>query len=390
MSVATPTASSPGPSLGGPAPDAPRAWRPEQYGPLVRAARALVDGPDACLAALDDVPDLTPEALAGFVADQRLAPWMEPALDEPRLAARLPDAFVADQRERTRERHRRIDVQRADLAELHGAFAAADVPFMLVKGLVFGARFHGGVHRRFQHDIDVLVRARDAAAAQAVLEARGYEMRGREPGPGRIRRAARRGQSKLDLHWSLRRRARRRVDERRLWRDAAPFRLDGRDHLTLGDEHALTFALIALCGDLRRGACHARHFLDLYLMLRALEPADGPAPDWDAWLARRDAQVLLKPCVNVLALLLSVWHVADEFPALAAAVCRHAARIEIRDEAEATALLLRPRGDDVNETWYRRAYPYSRHAEFAWRWRREPARSLARLRADARFELPAR
>jgi hypothetical protein len=355
----------------------------------VRSARALADGEAACAAALDRVPGLTPAALANFLTDQRLMPWMAPVLDAPRLAARLPADFVDAQRARLVERRARIDAQRRDLAELHAAFAAAGVPFLLVKGLVFGARYHGGVHRRFQHDLDLLVRAEHAGPAQRVLEGAGYEMIGREPGPGRIRRSAVRGHSKIDLHWSLRRRARRRVDEDALWAAARSLSLDGLEHRTLGDEDALTFALIALAGDLRRGAAYVRHFLDIYLMLRALQPAGSPAPDWDAWLDRRDAQVLLKPWVNVLALLLAVWHVAGEFPALAAAVCRRRERIEIRDEAEATELLLQPRGDDVNEIWYRRAYPYSRRAEFAWRWLREPHRTLARLRPGAGFELPA-
>ena len=70
----------------------------------------------------------------------------------------------------------------------------------------------------------------------------------------------------------------------------------GHEFETLSDEDTLAFLLVSLCEDLRRGACRAKHFLDLYLMLRALDSQ----MDWERFCERQRERGVLKVAINVL------------------------------------------------------------------------------------------
>ena len=279
----------------------------------LRTIRAVLCGEEAYVAALEGAAGFDAAEYAEFLDDHRLFPWVAPVLDGERARSRLPAALIAAADER-REPHRlRIEQLVSETLEVDDAFEGAGIDRLFLKGLYFGTRFFGDVRRRHQRDVDVLVHPRDFPRALAALERIGYSREPGRMGEGAVRWGMRRGYAAVDVHWNLRRRARRRIDEEWLWGERASFALAGTTLETLSDEHTLVFLLLSMCGDLRRGGCTARHLLDLYMALRTV----GAGVDWEAFLARREAESLVKPCVNVLAVFFALWRAAPESPALA-------------------------------------------------------------------------
>jgi hypothetical protein len=266
----------------------------------------------------------------------------------------LPAVLVAAVETGSGARRRRHAEVVAETLEVQDALARAGLACRHLKGVSFGRRFFGDPRRRHQRDVDVLVRAADRDAALAALEGIGYV---REPGAiseGVVRWGLRRAYAAVDLHWNLRRRARRRVDADDLFADPVRFELDGRTLETVSDDATLVFLLLSLCGDLRRGACGVRHLLDLHLALRALAPDLDP----EDFFARRARQRLLMPCVNMLAVFFALWRAAAEFPALAESLLRRRQLVQIRGADEALALLTANGDAEAGRRWFRRAYPY--------------------------------
>ena len=147
-------------------------------------------------------------------------------------------------------------------------------------------------------------------------------------------------------------------------------RLSGSDTLQLHQSLVDSLSLVGLLSI----EVVEKHFLDLYLMLRAL----GPAFDWDGFLAPRRRERVEKACVNVLAVFLELWDCAGELPGLAAALRARHRLIELDGAGEAVALIERPRGNRENRTWYRRVYPRSLPRFWAWRLTRDLPHTLAR------------
>ena len=335
----------------------------DAYLSAVRLVRALADGTDRFAATVAADPAFDPAALVTFARAHRLVAWIVPGLAVPKVAARLPDDVtrrfddeVAVARARTRE-------VVTETRELVDALEGVGIPTRLLKGLAFGVRLYGDVARRYQRDVDVLVPPADAARAVDVIERLGYVPEEGRIGTGAVRRGFRRDRAAVDLHWNLRRRSRRQIAAARLFDRPVPVVVGDRTYATLDDETTLTFLLLAMCGDLRRGGCRARHLLDLHLALRAFVPRLDP----EAFLARRRAQGLEAPCVNVLAVFLGVWDVADELPTVVEAVHRRRRQVVVRDAKEALAVVARPADDPRNERWFQRAYPYDGFGAWARR-----------------------
>jgi hypothetical protein len=117
-------------------------------------------------------------------------------------------------------------------------------------------------------------------------------------------------------------------------------------------ESTLLIQLIMIADDLRRGACKAKLFLDLYVFCRTL----GSDWSWEAFFAARRSQRLEKLAVNVCALFLDLWDCAGEFPELATGVDRRAKMLEIASSAAADTILSRPRGNLENKRLMKRIY----------------------------------
>jgi hypothetical protein len=138
-----------------------------------------------------------------------------------------------------------------------------------------------------------------------------------------------------------------------VWSERQTLRTPGWSFDTLSDDHTLLHLLASICADLRRGACRAKQFLDLYLALRRF----GPDLDWEGFFARRAAQGLERVAVNALALFATLWDAADELPELAEALDRRLALVELRGAHEALAIATRPRRSRANRLWFVRLRP---------------------------------
>ncbi len=366
----------------------------------VRVVRALAASPDACFAALERAPDYDAEAFAAFLSYHKLLDWVAPVLASERARPWVSAGFLARLIEHPTLRRAHNEALLRASEEIRAAFAAADIDCLFLKGLYFAQRFYGDVNRRHQGDIDVLVRSAHLEAALEVLAQLEFdvttnlddgkpvaerlrEIRGPVPEKAPHAVSVRRGVVRLDLHWCLDTRSLARADEAGLWSRRRRFTLAGCEFETLGDEDTLAFLLVSLCGDLRRGACRAKHFLDLYLILRELDPT----LDWEGFCERMRERGWLPLGINVLAVFLNLWGCADELPGVVASVELRLRQVELRDGAEALALMERPRGNRENRVWYRRVHPRSRWRFQAWRLTRDLPHTLARLAQARAFPL---
>jgi hypothetical protein len=334
-----------------------------EYLAHARLVRAMADGTEAFAAAVARASSFDAAGLVAFARAHRLVAWIAPGLAVPSVSARVPDAvarLLADEVAVARTRTGEVV---AETRELVDALEGVGIPTRVLKGLAFGVRFYGDVARRYQRDVDVLVPPADAGRAVDVVGRLGYVPEEARVGEGAVRRGFRRGQAAVDVHWNLRRRSRRRIDPARLFDRPVPVVVGDRTYATLDDEATLTFLLLAICGDLRRGGCRARHLLDLHLALHSVVPR----LDLDGFLARRRAQGLEPPCLNVLAVFLGAWDVAEELPSVVAAVERRRRQVVVRDAAEALEVVARPADDPRNERWFQRAYPYDGFGAWARR-----------------------
>lgn len=341
----------------------------------VRVIRALVDGGEAFRAALESA-DLDARDFASFLTRQKLVDWVGPALADPRVRQRLPYGFaerVASHCAACRQRNAllsRVAVQAKAQLE------SREIECLLLKGLYLAQRFYGDLQRRHQNDLDLLVRRSDFEPALDALAEIGFDVstdldsgnpmslrlrKIRRPVPGRAPHAVRvrRGGAPIDLHWCLRSRSLRRLDERALWAAREKFSLGGVAFETLSDDYTLTFLMLSICTEVKRGTSRARQFLDLYLALRQLDSRT----DWEAFFERRRREGLHRVCATAAALLLVLWDCGAEIPRLVRALESRRRQVELRDEAEALALVTRPRGNPEGRTWRRRVYPRSRIGE---------------------------
>ncbi|HEY8153598.1 MAG TPA: nucleotidyltransferase family protein [Myxococcota bacterium] len=366
-----------------------------------RAVRALAGGSDAFVSALERTPDYDADCFERFVTHHQLRAWVAPALTSVRAERLIGAGFRDRLREYRAARIVRNHELLRDSVEVRSALSEAGLGCLFLKGLYVGQRFYGDANLRHQGDVDVLVRSRQLEAALAALARVGYdvetnlddgkpvaarlrEIRGWAPAKAPHAITVRRGATRLDLHWCLNSRSFGRVEEQALWTGRRRFQLAGHDFETLSDEDMLAFLLVSLCEDLRRGAGRAKHFLDLYLILRALDARI----DWERFCERQRAQGVLKPSINVLATFFALWGCAAEFPGVARALERRLRLVELRDAEEALALIERPRGSAENRVWFRRVFPRSSSRYWAWRLTRDLPHTLTRLQGSREFVLP--
>jgi len=362
-----------------------------EYRSSAHVVRALAAGEEAFFSTLEKAPDFDAGAFEAFLTYHNLLDWVAPAFANERAASLLPEAFRRSVADHRAARLVRNEVLLRESVQIRDAFAAAGIEPLFLKGLYFGQRFYGDVNRRYQSDVDVFVRSARLEEALTALGQIGFDVettgfgvtvrqrlgkiRGRRPETAEHAVTVRRGPTKVDLHWCLSSRSLRRIAEGPLWAARRRFVLEGHEFETLSDGDTLMFLLVSICGDLRRGACRAKHFLDLQLMLNALEPA----LDWDRFCAQRRREGVLRACVNVLDVFLTVWDRAGELPATARAVAGRQRLLEVYSDEEAFALVERPRGNAENRTWFSRVYPRSELRYWARRLTRDLPHTLARL-----------
>jgi hypothetical protein len=368
------------------------------YRTNVRAVRALADGQEAFWDVIRETPGFDGASFGEFARRNLLFSWIGPVLEDDAFRGLLP-ADLLELADARRAAARRRNLALLDVSkQLVVVFNAAGIESLFLKGLVFAERFYGDVDRRHQMDVDVLVRPAAMENALAVLAEAGFDTivdresgkpmherleRIRRPGRRRVPHAlgVRRGEVDVDLHWCLRSRALAPRQEESLWAHCSEASLAGTPVRTLSKEHTLMFLLLSIASDIKRGACRAKHFLDLHLFLHRLEREI----DWDGFFVSRSKEGLLRLCVNVLAVFAVVWDCAEEFGGLRRALEQQRHLVDLRDKAEAVILLERPRGNRENRVWRRRVYPRSRWAGVASRWTLDLPYTLSRLARRRRF-----
>ena len=248
----------------------------------------------------------------------------------------------------------------AAYGEVRHALETHGVDVLVLKGFYFAERLYGGIDRRPQHDLDLLVRPRDFRRAVARLREMEFSRRKHDLHST----AFNRGDVQVDVHRYLRWAPAFAVDEDALWRTALDVVVQGTPVRTLSDDYTLVFLLLASFEDLGQGVAKLKQLLDLYLLLRVMDATS----DWEAFFARRSAENLLTVAVNVLGVCLEVFDARAELPALAAALDRRTALRVLVSREETMRLIGAPAKDRANLVWFGRVYPGSLAHWLLWFW----------------------
>jgi hypothetical protein len=290
----------------------------------------------------------------------------------PSLPADLREAF----REAAQRQADRSGRLLGALGEILGAFRAAGVPCLLLKGLGLVARYYGAPDRRATRDIDLLVREVDLRAAEEALRSLGFRLASVVPSRAFALRFTHafdyvRGDLTVDLHWTLARHPSFRFDLEGLRGRRQPCTIGDLTVDVPSDEDALAFSALAAFRDLQRGALRARTLVDLHRIAAACRGLD-PA----AFLARRDAEGTRRITVNVLALLLHALDARAALPAIADLVDGAGAALRV-DATSHLRALEPPRFALGNRLLAIRLYECSPARSFLWWLLSMPVRLLA-------------
>jgi hypothetical protein len=308
------------------------------------------------LVALPDAPELIADRLRAH----HLVGLVGRAVGDAGGQDPLPHELLAALASRQPEQRLSVAALLDAFDEVRRELALVGVPALLLKGLLFAERLYGGIDRRPQYDVDVLVRARHFDRALRALERCGFARQTYDLHS----RTLVRGDLKLDLHRFLRWAPAYRLDEQSLWAEARDVRIADRTVPTLSDDHTLVMLTLATFEDLGQGMAKLKQLLDLFLFLRELEGS----MDWQSFLAQRERENLRAVSVNVLALVLDVFEAHQTLPRLAAALKAQPEQPRHGSRDEVLALLAAPRKAAANLAWFARVYPGVFAHYLAWFW----------------------
>jgi hypothetical protein len=314
---------------------------------------------DAVAHALAALPG-SPETVADTLRSHHLLGFVQRALREANAPADLPRELLDALASRRPIQRVAPEALLATFDEVRRSLAAAGIETLMLKGLCLAERLYGGIDRRPQFDIDVLVRRRELRRATRVLGRTGFAPQAYDLHSRTVIRDG----LKVDLHGSLRWAPAYRLEEEALWAQRADVSIAGTLVPTLSDEHTLVLLVLAAFEDLGQGTANLKQILDVALIVRELEPGI----DWGGFFARRARENLLAVSVNVLAVVLDSFEMRGAVPRLAAELARHADCVRHPDRAAALALLGAAPKDAANLRWYARVYPGSMLHWLAWFW----------------------
>jgi hypothetical protein len=261
-----------------------------------------------------------------------------------------PADFVTRLAERQPARKVSVDELLGAFAEIRAALDERGVPLLLLKGFYFADRLYGGLERRPQYDIDLLVRRAHFGAALQAFGGLGFARKSTDFHSQTLAR----GMVHVDLHHSPRRSPAYSFDESAVWSRAREARAGDLEFRTLADEDYVTMLATSLFEDVGFGKGYLKQLLDLYLLLRD----NDAAIDWQAYL-RGAPEGVARVLANVLSLVASVFDVDNELGRLHAALERCSSLIEPLDREKALRLVFAPRGNVENMLWFARIYPGS-------------------------------
>jgi hypothetical protein len=347
---------------------------------IVRVARHAGLGERAALvealAALTGDPGEIAAALRAHHLIRLVRSWVPEGELRARLPAQLCDA-LASQRAIGRASPERL-LRAFD--EVRRALEAAAVPVLLLKGLYFAERLYGGLDRRPQYDLDVLVHRAHLRRALRVLHELGFAPRKYDLHS----RTVVRDDVSLDVHRGLRRAPAMRIDEDLAWATAIDARIGELAFRTLSDEYTLVFLAAGSLEDLGQGSARLKSLLDLYLLLRQVDCGT----DWEGFFARRERERLLEITVNVFSLVAMLFEAAAELPGLDAALARRRELCVLGSRREALDLVAAARKAPASLAWFGRVYPGSLLHYLVWFWYGgfpANAREIGRLRSTLRI-----
>lgn len=283
----------------------------EALGALVRADRGAVA--EALAASRFDA-----ERFVRFVRHHQVAGYVHTALEAMGLetalpaeeARRLSASFVRQWA--TNERIAR------ELGRVRAAFDDAGCPFVLLKGLHLACAYYGNVDRRGISDIDLLVRRRDIARAEAVLGSLGharssFALFGRRIAARFVHAFEFAGEEvPIDLHWELVNHPSYDLDDEALWATKRSCTIGGVTVNVLDDAHALLLALLGIAKDLELGTLRLKAFVDLHAIARVLDARAA----WPAFFEARSQDRTAHTATALLCLLRAVFATEDSLPAL--------------------------------------------------------------------------
>jgi hypothetical protein len=130
----------------------------------------------------------------------------------------------------------------------------------------------------------------------------------------------------------------------------------------LSDEYEIVFNAITIFKDLEMGIARLRAFVDLYVILKAL----NDEVDWEAFLLRRRDEEVLRIVVKVLDLLFELFQCRTEFSMLDAVIMRERKRLNLGPTEEYHALMASAPGAARNKVWASGLYECSRFRLLSW------------------------
>lgn len=308
---------------------------------LLRVLKALQRGETRPLASLLLAHRHALASVCECLVEERLAVYACAVLRESRLFPLFPRAAWGSMEDQwRRQQQRNVEVLHA-LAQLDRGFREAGIEYRLLKGLYLGARFYGGLDRRFTWDIDLMVHREDIWAALDLLGRLGFTKPKFSLGLERLapwvshalecRRAD--GHS-VDLHWGFRRLPGLRIDDAAVWQAGRSCEVAGLRCPVLSDEQSLLQLLLGVAADTDRGLCRMRSIWDVYMVLRHL--ADH---DWRGFLDQCEAQGSVRLVANAFALVLYRLDCHAEFPALAQALEPYRDRLSVHTTEQTRTIL---------------------------------------------------
>jgi putative nucleotidyltransferase-like protein len=315
--------------------------------------------PQSAAGALAALPG-PPEQVADALRSHHLLGFAQRAVRDAGEQAGVPRALQGALASRRPIQRAAPETLLATFDEVRRTLEGEGVEALLLKGLVLADRLYGGIDRRPQFDVDVLVRWGDLRRAARALRRAGFAPQAYDLHS----RTVIRDDLKVDLHGALRRAPAYRLDEDCLWSARRWVAIGDLSVPTLGDEHSLLLLLLAAFEDLGQGTANLKQVLDVALLARALEPDLA----WQEFLARRAEENLLEVSANALAVVLDALDLRPTLPRLDAALAPHARCLRHRDRAAALDLLAAPPKSAASLRWFASVYPGSMALWLAWFW----------------------
>ena len=254
-----------------------------------------------------------------------------------------------------------------ELESISKLMGAEGIEFILLKGPYLAQRFYADIDRRFFGDLDVLIKPQDLHRADKLLKAAGYSCRSSILiNQSLVRRFThgfdyKRGALRLDLHWSLGSHVSYRIDYDAVWRGCQTYRIEQTTCAVLSDEYTLLFHLLSYFEDLARGAGRLKTAMDIWVILKILEPQ----VDWAAFLAARKEEGIEPICRTMLILCLDLLHSERKFPLIEQAL-NSPAPSSPASVAERYSLLEARRGSLRSKSWAATVYDCPRIVSMAW------------------------